>query len=138
MSKKKGLGRDVNKSLTIIDSLLQSLKTFIDMPLKKGLSSNKVVDNGLNKIINESLIEAFSLINKVEDLKGAIKSIKLQQGNSRFANRVISRFLTSPYGLGGTDFCICTNCGYREEHERGIPCRAKMCPKCNSPMYGML
>ena len=30
--------------------------------------------------------------------------------------------------------CRCPNCGYHEKHQRGIPCNAKKCPKCNSQM----
>jgi hypothetical protein len=35
-------------------------------------------------------------------------------------------------GPGGE--CQCPNCGYRETHQKGIPCNTKKCPKCNTPM----
>ena len=35
-------------------------------------------------------------------------------------------------GPGGA--CVCTGCGYREPHERGIPCSGKECPKCGAAM----
>lgn len=92
MSKKKGLGRDINKSLEIMEELLKSLKKFIAMPIKKGLSSNDINDKEINKTVNESLVDASSLINKIEDLEVIIKSIK-PKGNSRFANKVVNRFL---------------------------------------------
>lgn len=31
-------------------------------------------------------------------------------------------------------YCICTNCGYREPHERAVPCVEKQCPQCGKPM----
>jgi len=92
MPKKNGLGRDVNKSIEIMDSLMGSLKEFAHMPLKKGLISNKVYDDQLSKMLNESSEEAFALINKIEDIKHKIKSVKTNT-NSRFANRVVDLFL---------------------------------------------
>ena len=94
MPKKKGLGREINKSVEVMDNLLSALKKFTDMPLKKGLVSNGLSDNQLGKVINESSIDAFSLINKVEDLKHLIKSLK-PKDNSRFASIVVNRFLES-------------------------------------------
>jgi len=35
-------------------------------------------------------------------------------------------------GPGGE--CICPNCGYRENHQLGVPCHTKKCPKCNGSM----
>jgi len=35
-------------------------------------------------------------------------------------------------GPGGK--CICPNCGYRENHQMGVPCNTKKCPKCNTQM----
>lgn len=92
MSKKKGLGQHLNKSLEVMDDLLKALKKFTGMPIKKGLAVNNVDDKEISKAVNESLVEASSLINKIEDLETSIKSIK-PKGNSRFANRVVSRYL---------------------------------------------
>ncbi|MEF8847909.1 MAG: hypothetical protein V5A68_02105 [Candidatus Thermoplasmatota archaeon] len=35
-------------------------------------------------------------------------------------------------GPGGE--CRCPNCGYKERHQRGVPCNTKRCPKCETPM----
>jgi len=32
------------------------------------------------------------------------------------------------------EYCVCTNCNYKEPHERGIPCFTKTCPDCNIPL----
>lgn len=37
-------------------------------------------------------------------------------------------------GLGAGGFCVCRSCGYREAHERGVPCREKKCPRCGTPL----
>jgi hypothetical protein len=33
-------------------------------------------------------------------------------------------------GLGPIGTCVCQYCGYREAHQRGIPCNQRKCPKC--------
>ena len=35
-------------------------------------------------------------------------------------------------GPGGE--CICLNCSYHEQHQLGVPCFNKNCPKCGAPM----
>ena len=30
----------------------------------------------------------------------------------------------------------CPKCGYEEPKVRGIPCRTKKCPKCDTPLHG--
>ena len=40
-------------------------------------------------------------------------------------------------GLGGTDTCVCPNCGYKTSHRRGVPCNKMSCPKCGTPMVGL-
>lgn len=33
---------------------------------------------------------------------------------------------------GFSSKCICGECGYEKEHERGVPCKTQICPNCNS------
>jgi predicted Fe-Mo cluster-binding NifX family protein len=37
---------------------------------------------------------------------------------------------------GPNGFCVCPQCGYREAHERGVPCVERKCPKCGAVMTG--
>jgi dihydroorotate dehydrogenase len=92
MPKKKGLGANIEKSLSAMDDLLKALKKFTNMPIKKGLTENSIDEKDINKAVNDSMVEASSLINKIEDLQSVVKGIK-PKGNSRFANRVVTRFL---------------------------------------------
>jgi len=95
MSKKKGLGRDVNSSIEIMDSLLSALKEFHKMPLKRGLQSSKIDDEKLAKAINETMEKAFNLNIMVEDLRTQVSGTKMPKGNSRFATlRVVTNFLS--------------------------------------------
>ncbi len=36
------------------------------------------------------------------------------------------------FGPGGT--CVCSKCGYKTEHKRGVPCSTMKCPKCMNNM----
>lgn len=92
MSKKKGLGQNVEKSLKIMSGLMKDLKEFAHMPLKKGLISNETYDEDIGKLINAASEDAFSLKNKIDDLMHRVKSMK-KKHNSRFASKVVSRFL---------------------------------------------
>jgi hypothetical protein len=92
MPKKKGLGRDVEKSIEVMDNLVACLKEFAHMPLKKGLSSNRVADEQLVKMINKASEDAFILKNAVDDLKDKIRGVKINL-NSRFATKVVQNFL---------------------------------------------
>jgi len=94
MSAKKGLGRDINKSLETMEELSSSLKAFAHMPLKKGLMSNKISDDDLVKKINDASEQAFALLNKVDDLRHRMSGVKPPK-NSRFAHKVVERFLES-------------------------------------------
>lgn len=39
-------------------------------------------------------------------------------------------------GLGGTNECLCPNCGEKTPHKRGVPCSQTKCAKCGTPMRG--
>ena len=39
-------------------------------------------------------------------------------------------------GVGGTDICICPECGHELKHKRNVPCADIKCPKCGKPMAG--
>ena len=39
-------------------------------------------------------------------------------------------------GLGGVEYCTCSQCGYKEKHRKGTPCAQKKCPKCGARLLG--
>ena len=97
MSKKRGLGRDINKSLEVIDNLAKSLREFHKIPVKKGLHSNRLNDPQINKLVNDALEKAFTLSIVVEDMRQQITGAKPPKANSRFASqRVVQKFLDFP------------------------------------------
>jgi predicted Zn-ribbon and HTH transcriptional regulator len=42
----------------------------------------------------------------------------------------------SRQGDGGAVKCVCPDCGYETEHNRGTPCNQMKCPKCGSKLVG--
>ena len=38
---------------------------------------------------------------------------------------------------GGTDMCVCPECGAKAEHKRGVPCTEQECPECGTAMVGL-
>jgi len=37
-------------------------------------------------------------------------------------------------GEGPGGYCVCQKCGYKIEHQRGIPCSTLICPNCKTPL----
>jgi hypothetical protein len=93
MPKKRGLGRDVNKSIEVMDDLLDCLKKFHSAPIKRGLHSNGILDDKFGRTVNETKEKAYSLSIVLEDLCDQVKGAK-PASNKRFAcNRIVSKFL---------------------------------------------
>lgn len=92
MPKKKGLGRDVNKSVEVMDELLDCLGKFHTIPIKRGLQSSGMMDDKFSKAVNEAKEKAYALNIVIEDLLNQVKGAK-PASNKRFASRVVSKFL---------------------------------------------
>lgn len=41
-------------------------------------------------------------------------------------------------GRGLDGFCVCPKCGYKIEHQRGVPCSTLICPNCKIPLERQL
>ena len=93
MPKRKGLGRDIAKSLEIMDDLLKGLRKLSDAPIKQGLQTNNAYDEKFGKMINESKEQALALANNLEDLRDAVKKIKPNKNSRYGAQRVVANFL---------------------------------------------
>ncbi|MCI4446224.1 MAG: ferredoxin [Candidatus Aminicenantes bacterium] len=37
-------------------------------------------------------------------------------------------------GYGPEGYCICPKCGFRKEHQPGVPCIQERCPNCGSAL----
>jgi hypothetical protein len=95
MSKKKGLGRDLNKSMEVAGNLLKILREFSDVPIKRGLHSSRISDPQVHKLVNDVMEKAVTLSMAVQDMCASISGAKPPKMNSRFASqRVIEKFLS--------------------------------------------
>ena len=56
------------------------------------------------------------------------------RGMGRGAGQGMGRMGGSRPGAGPAGYCVCTACGERVAHQRGIPCYSLQCPKCGKPM----
>ena len=93
MAKKQGLGASANKSIKVMEELIDSLIKFSNMSIKKNLTViEKDEREDLNKMVNDTSEIAFSLRNKVDDLKNKVEELA-PKGNSRFAHNVVVKFL---------------------------------------------
>jgi len=39
-----------------------------------------------------------------------------------------------PYAAGPGGDCVCSACGYKQQHQVGKPCNSLTCPKCGARM----
>jgi predicted Fe-Mo cluster-binding NifX family protein len=54
-------------------------------------------------------------------------------GKGRGQGRGLGR-MGGPKADGPAGECVCSACGHREPHMRGIPCTQRQCPKCGAAM----
>ena len=65
------------------------------------------------------------------------RAINIHGGNFQIAFGMQGRGrrgMRSMKGRSRPTVCICPNCGYKIQHQIGIPCYQQKCPKCDSPM----
>lgn len=95
MPRKKGLGRDMEKTLENMDGLLEGLECFskkCSIALKKNIGSAIEDRDKIIKAIDEASEEAHKLHSKIFNLKSQVSEVKALK-SSRFARRVVANFL---------------------------------------------
>lgn len=81
----------------------------------KAAKKMKISQSTLSRLLKEGR-------KKVADAIVQGQAIKIHGGDFKMAAR---------RGFGRMHYCVCPSCGYKEEHQRGVPCYQKRCPKCN-------
>jgi len=73
---------------------------------------------------------------KIADCIANGKAIKIEGGEYVMEPKVggIGRGRGGGFAQGPGGECLCPSCGYKEAHERGVPCYSKKCPKCGASM----
>jgi len=136
--------KEIGKSQNIkIDNLKTQKKgSVITANLEINLPSNLKVEEATK--ISESLRE--NLMKEIENLSYVaiqIKSHEMETGFYRpafgrgFGWQRRGRFrgkVEEAGGRGPGGFCVCPKCGYRVEHQPGIPCSTLTCPNCKIPL----
>lgn len=93
-------GQDIKRSIKIMEDLVSVLTKFGTIPLKKGMRSNKVLDDSSSRKITEILKRASELKVEIEDLLDMAKEVKPRAGEdprfqTKMASRVLQQFLES-------------------------------------------
>lgn len=97
MPRKKGLGREMEKTLEAVDQLVDCLTDFSHKNagvLKRYIGASIEDREAIIKIIDEASTEAHTLKNKIQNLKEKVKGAK-SKASSRFARKVVANFLES-------------------------------------------
>lgn len=76
-----------------------------------------------------------SMIMEVETMNGEQSGQSGGSGGGGAGRGPGHRWRRRGEGAGPGGFCICTGCGHKEPHKRGVPCSQEVCPKCGAPMF---
>jgi len=122
-----------------VDSLKTQKKgSAITANLEITLPNNLKVEEATK--ISESLRE--KLMKEVENLSYVAIQIKSHEIETGFYKPAFGRGfgwqrrgrfkgkIEEAVGQGPSGYCVCSKCGYKIPHERGIPCSTLECPKC--------
>ncbi len=125
-----------------------------EMEQEKAAKKMKISQPTLSRLLNSARKKiAFALVNgQAIKIQGGVYQMAEQisgrgfgRGMGRGAGMGRGRGLGAGRGGGGMGrmggfaagpggYCVCPKCGYKVEHQVGVPCYQQKCPKCGSPM----
>jgi cation diffusion facilitator family transporter len=133
-----------SQEIEISDLKTQKKGSVFTANLEINLPKNLTVDEATE--ISETLRER--LMKEIKNLVYVaiqIKSHEVETGFYRSASgfgrgfgwRRSGRFkgqIEGAQGRGPGGYCVCKKCGYRVEHQPGVPCSTLLCPNCKTPL----
>ena len=127
------------KNIEISSLKTQKKGSALTANLEIKLSSNLSVEEATK--ISNNLRE--KLINEIESLQYVVIQIKSHEVETGFYKPIFGkgfgwqrqgRFkgeVEEAVGKGPSGYCVCSKCGYKISHQKGIPCSDLKCPKCH-------
>ncbi|MCD4666354.1 DUF134 domain-containing protein [archaeon] len=112
----------------------------------KGMEQNKagkkmkISQSTLSRLLKEGrkkLADAIITGQAIKIQGGNFKMVQQPQGRKLglgISKRVGGKGRMGEFAAGPNGMCVCPKCGYKEQHQIGIPCYQKKCPKCGSSM----
>lgn len=137
--------KQINVSRPTLTRIYQSARQKIAMALAEGLTI-RFVESPHVFVVKDyfcrSCQHSFEVTNENTSLTcphcGSKDIVEIKPGNSTAKSYRAQRRQHLYFGQksfhGPQGFCICPNCGKREKHIPGIPCREQKCPDCGTFM----
>ncbi|MGB9763483.1 MAG: cation diffusion facilitator family transporter [Minisyncoccia bacterium] len=131
-----------NKNIQLGSLKTQKKGSIITANLEIILPNNLTVEEA-TKVSNNLREELMKEINNLKYIAIQIKSHDLENNfyqpfwGHGFGWQRKGRFkkeLENAQGRGPEGYCVCPQCGYKVEHQRGVPCPDLICPNCKIPL----
>lgn len=96
----------------------------------------KISQSTLSRLLKEGRRKiADALVNgKAIKIEGGDFKMVISKGKGLGMSKIDGRGRMGGIAAGPEGICTCSECGFKEKHQTGIPCYKKKCPKCGSPM----
>jgi len=124
-TQKKGSAITANIEIELSNKLNVEEATKISSKLRKNLI-NKI--EALEYVAIQ--IKSHEITDTFFQPKEAISKIGFGKGFGWQRKGKFKDTIEEARGKGPGGYCICPKCGYKQKHERGIPCSTIKCPKC--------
>jgi len=106
----------------------------IKLPSKiKVEKASQISENLKNNLVNGiKNLEYVAIQIKSHDIKENyfIPSLGMGRGFGWQRRGKFKDTIKEAQGKGPEGYCVCSKCGYKQKHERGVPCSTIKCPKC--------
>jgi len=108
----------------------------IDLPKDLDVEEATRISDGLRKRLMEEIKNLAYVAIQIRTHETEIGFYKPSFGRSfGWQRQARSKDSTEDLkGHGPEGYCVCPKCGYRVEHQRGVPCSSLKCPNCNIPL----